>query len=108
VTEGRKSQLTKNTKGLVELMQRLNFGHVYDLPLRGGEPILEPPPRVDKEVKFASDNGSRPELAREDFILKVQVREMLSCFDSIGDGVIHCIEVKNGLPFKMIIQEDIA
>jgi hypothetical protein len=90
---------------LVRLMQELNFGQVRDLIVRDGEPVFDPPPRVVREVKFGGENGPRPEAAKGDFALKAQVREMLARLEALGDGVVECIEVKHGLPFKMIVEE---
>jgi hypothetical protein len=89
-------------------MQDINFGQVQDLTVRDGEPVFEPPPRVIREVKFGCENGPRPETAKSDFTLKVQVREMLAQLEALGDGVVECIEVKHGLPFKMTVEEDAA
>lgn len=93
---------------LVTLMQEVNFGHVKGLVVRGGEPILNPPPRVVREIKFGSENGPRAEAAKDDFALKAQVRDLFAHMEAMGDGVIRCIEVKHGLPFKMIVEEDAA
>ena len=93
---------------MVRLMQEINFGQVRDLVVRDGEPVFDPPPRVVREVKFGSENGPRPESAKGDFALKAQVREMLAQLEALGDGVVECIEVTHGLPFKMTVEEDAA
>jgi len=103
-----KSSLSGPKKHLVELMQRLNFGRIEELIVRGGEPVLDPPPRFVREVKFCAENGPRPEAAKEDFALKAQVRELLDHMEAMGNGVIGHIEVKHGLPFRMILEESIA
>jgi len=93
---------------LVRLMQELNFGQVRDLVVRDGEPVFDPPPRVVREVKFGGENGPRPEAAKADFALKVQVRELFAQLEALGDGLVECIEVKHGLPFRMTVEEDAA
>lgn len=90
---------------LVRLMQQLNFGRIEGLVVRGGEPVFDPPPRVVREVKFGAENGPRPEVAKADFALKAQVRELLAQLEAMGDGIVRCIEVKHGLPFKMTVEE---
>jgi hypothetical protein len=60
------------------------------------------------EIKFGGDNGPRPERDAGDFTLKSQVVEMLQHFDRLGDGTIDSIEVKHGLPFRMIVADDAA
>jgi hypothetical protein len=93
---------------LVRLMQELNFGQVRDLVVHDGEPVFDPPPRVVREVKFGGENGPRPEAAKADFALKVQVRELFAQLEALGDGLVECIEVKHGLPFRMTVEEDAA
>lgn len=90
---------------LVELMQGINFGCILDLVVRDGEPVFDLPPRVVREVKFGSENGPRPELAKTDFSLKAQVQDLFAHLEAMGDGVVQCIEVKHGLPFKMTVEE---
>ncbi|MBP3954803.1 hypothetical protein J8F10_05845 [Gemmata sp. G18] len=84
---------------LVELLQRLNFGRIEGLEVRGGEPVLAPMPRVIREHKFAGDNGPRPEAGRPDCRLKSQVADLMHLLDNIGDGTIEVLSVKHGLPF---------
>lgn len=100
-----KADLSPAGARLVELMQGLNFGRVLDLAVQDGEPVLDPPPRVVREVKFGGENGSRPEAAKTDFALKAEVRDLFAHLEAVGDGVVQCIEVKHGLPFKMTVEE---
>ena len=100
-----KSSLSRPKTKLIEWMQRINFGRIEGLVVRGGEPVFDPPPRVVREVKFGAENGPRPEVAKADFALKAQVRELLAQLEAMGDGVVRCIEVKHGLPFKMTVEE---
>jgi hypothetical protein len=82
-------------------MQSHSFGRIEGLEIRDGNPVLNPPPRVVREIKFCAENGARPEKLAADFLVKSQVIELLDCFNRIGDGVIDVIEIKNGLPFRM-------
>lgn len=90
---------------LIRLMQRINFGRIEGLAVRGGQPAFDPPPRLIREVKFGGDNGSRPEGLRGDFTLKAQVRELFAQLEELGDGVVTCIEIQRGLPFRMTVEE---
>ena len=65
-----KSSLSGSHRRLVELMQRLNFGRIEDLIVRDGEPVFDPAPKVIQKVKIGGENGPRPELSCEDFLLK--------------------------------------
>ncbi len=100
-----KSSLSPARARLIELMQRLNFGRIEDLHILDGEPLFDPPPRAIREHKFARGDGPRPEAAKADFDLKVEVIDLFVHLEAVGDGVIECIEVQHGLPFRMTFQE---
>jgi hypothetical protein len=102
----RKASLTPARRRLLELFQQINFGRVEALLLLNGDPILDPLPRMVQEIKFGSENGPRPELNAGDFHLKSQVIELFEYLDQLGDGTIEAIEVKHGLPFRMIVAKD--
>ena len=86
-------------------MQRIGFGTIEQLVIRQGEPVLDPPPKVVRDVKFGAENGPRPESDLNDFVIKAQVRDLFAQFDVMGNGTIRCLEVKHGLPFRMQVEE---
>jgi hypothetical protein len=55
-------------------------------------------------VKFGGQNGSRQEKGLADFKLKAELIEFFDELERIGDGIIHSLEIKHGLPFAMDIQ----
>lgn len=101
----RKRSLSPPKQALLAEMQRINFGRIEGLLIRDGEPVVDPRPVIIREHKFAGENGPRPELATDDFLLKQQVVELFAFFDELGDGVIDVLEIKHGLPFRMIVTE---
>ncbi len=100
-----KQGLSPRRVDLVELMQNINFGRIERLSIQDGQPILDPRPLIVREHKFAGENGPRPELAVDDFLLKKQVIGLFSFFDEERNGVIDLLEIKNGLPFRMLVAE---
>ena len=90
---------------LLELLQQINFGRLESLEVCDGEPVLDPRPVLVREHKFGGENGARPELTSPDFALKQQVIELFEFFDEMKDGVIDVLEVKHGLPFRMVVRE---
>jgi hypothetical protein len=107
-SEGRtlsKQDLSSCRAGLIELMQGINFGRIERLPIKNGQPILNPRPTVVREHLFSGENGPRPELAAVDFLLKQQVVALFAFIDELQNGVIDVLEVKHGLPFRMIVTE---
>lgn len=103
-----KKHLSPARQGLLELMQDANFGRIENLAVIGGEPVLAPRPVVVREHKFGGDNGPRPERDTADFVLKQRVVELFAFLDDLHDGVIDVLEVKHGLPFRMMVTEGAA
>ncbi len=101
----RNTTLSAPRRQLVERMQVLNFGRIESLIIRNGDPVLDPTPRIVREIKPGGDNGPRPERLRQDFLLKQQVVELCQVMEEIGTGSIDLIEVKNGLPFRLLVAE---
>ena len=99
-----KSSLSDSRRRLVELMQRLNFGRIQNLVVRDGEPVFDPAPKVIQKVKIGGENGPRPELSCEDFLLKKQTVELLGAISDLGEGTLLTIDVKHGLPFAVEIE----
>jgi len=38
-------------------------------------------------------------------MLKQQVRELFASMHQMGDGVIICLDIRHGLPFRMTLEE---
>ena len=104
----RKSTLLPAQAELVELMQRLDFGNIEGLVIRDGLPVLEPRPRLVRDVKFGAGNGRRSEAGLTDFALKSSVQELMTTFSSLGNATVRRLEIKHGLPFRMQVEETAA
>jgi hypothetical protein len=100
-----KQDLSACRTTFLELMQCINFGRIEGLAVHDGEPILDPLPVIVREHKFGGENGPRSELAADDFLLKQQVIELFAFIDELQNGVIDVLEIKHGLPFRMIVTE---
>lgn len=100
-----KSTLSHERRRLVELMQTINFGRIEQLNVRLCQPVFSPSPIVVREHKFSAENGPRAERHSDNFLLKRQVIELFEQLDAIADGIIDEIEVKHGLPFRMVVRE---
>jgi hypothetical protein len=103
-----KSQLTSQQRQLVELMQDINFGRICNLPIQDGVPVFSADTLIEREIKFGGQNGPRPELDQDDFVLKQEVMVMLDHIAQIIDGCVGSLEIKHGLPFLMRIRTYLA
>ncbi len=101
-----KSSLSTPQQRLIETLQKTNYGRIEGLRIRNGEPILDPSPRIVRDVKLgAADAGSRPELESGDFALKREHIELFEQLRRLGDGSIECLVVKGGLPFLLTLEQ---
>ena len=100
-----KAALSAPRRRLLESMQRLNFGRIEGLEIRNGEPVFQPAPRLIQDIKIGGENGPRAELTVEDFALKGAVIEFFDHLSRIGDGTLDSIEIKYGMPFKLVIEQ---
>ena len=103
-----KAALSPARRHLLKICQQVNFGRIECLSLRAAQPIFDPPPRIVREIKFGGENGPRRELGVADFLLKRQVIELFEFFDEMQDGAIDVLELKHGLPFRLIVTEGVA
>jgi hypothetical protein len=100
-----KRSLSPERRRLLETMQRVNFGRIELLEIRDGEPIFDPPPRIVKDLKIGGENSARPELEKEDFLLKAPVIEFFEHLGRLGDGTVALIEIKCGHPSRLLIEQ---
>jgi hypothetical protein len=89
-------------------MQDVYFGRIEDLVVRNGEPVFDPSPRVVREIKIGGDNTIDPDRCGSDFLLKSQVRQFFLELLRLGDATIERVEVKHGLPFRVIVETPIS
>ncbi|MCA9054442.1 MAG: hypothetical protein KDA75_11425 [Planctomycetaceae bacterium] len=99
-----KRQVSPARQALIELGQFLNHGWIEDLPVRGGDPVMDPQPVVFHHFKFKAENGPREELEFHDFVLKEEHLELIAFLDRLKDGVIKRLDFKGGLPFDMSVR----
>lgn len=90
--------LSPACKRLVKLMQKLHFGTIPILPVKDGQPVLDPLPRVVRCKKKGGINQARPQAESTDFVLKREVVDLLQDIKAIGSGNVLKIVVAHGLP----------
>ncbi len=96
--------LSPSWRRLLRLFQTINFGRVEELEIRNGEPVFSPEPRVFLELKLDAADGPRPESRLDRFELRSQVERFIEQVGRLKDGTVERIEVRYGLPFRMVIE----
>ena len=117
VTSGRKrptaktlrfSQLSASRQVLVRLCQNINFGQVQDLHVRNSELVWDPAPTVLSEIKLDIEEAPRPENELSDFKLSAQIQRLMRRLDQLRDGRIERIEVREGIPRRLVLTSRLA
>ena len=97
-------ELSPAKQRLLRLFQAVNFGRIEELEIRSGEPEFSPPPRVFIELKLDATDGPRPESGLDRFPLRNQVERFFTQIARLNEGTVEVIEVRHGLPFRMVIE----
>jgi len=103
-TPDRFSQLSAPRQALVRLFQSINFGQVLGIVVQNGDPVFHPEPTVLLDVKLDADEGIRQEADLPDFALRDEVRRLMSRLEGIKQGRIERIEVRAGIPRRVVIE----
>lgn len=102
-----KTSLSAPRQQLLQIMQQLPFGIIENLVIRGKEPSLSPPPKITKEIKLGVDAPTRLAPGDADFALKRAVTDLFEHFDRLSDGSVVTIEVRHGLPARLIVAGEV-
>jgi len=90
---------------LIRLCQSVNFGQIHDLSVRDREPILGcPAPTVLIDIRLDSEEHPREEISTADFALVAEVTRLMALLDKIENGKITKIEVRAGLPRRVMFE----
>ena len=65
-------------------------------------------PVMVRDIKLNSDEEPRPELAMVDFVVSSEILRLVRTLDGIGSGTIRCIEVRSGVPRRILLESQVA
>lgn len=97
-------RLSPARRQLLEMLLHLGHGRFENVPIRGGDPVLDPRPRIVFVYKTCpGTNRRRYPITVADLARTPEVQSLFGQFDRISDGVIDLIQVQNALPFLVEI-----
>jgi hypothetical protein len=96
------SQLSTPRKRLVRRCQVINYGYIERLEVKNSEPIFNLETLVCVEIKLDLDDCARPEVDLTDFVLPDEVSRLMARLDQIQNGVIDKLEVRAGIPRRLL------
>lgn len=97
MTDVTKATLTPAKQRLIELMQEIRYGRIERLEVLDWEPVLDPPPRVVRQIVFGKENGSHTARNQDGFALKKSVAELLDVLDRERSLSIQELVINDGL-----------
>ena len=86
------------------LIRDTRFGSIRDFRLSEGRPVIDDGTQISVEYKLSGLESHEEVIDAETFLDRPQVRTMLARFRQVGDGVVECLDVRDGLPFKMVVR----
>ena len=86
-----------------KLIHETRFGSIRDFRLSNGQPVFDDDTQISVEYKLSGLESREEVIDDEMFLEKPQVRTMLARFRQVGNGVVECLDVRDGLPFKMSV-----
>jgi len=101
----RKQNLSREQRLLLEQLQRIRYGCIHRLHIRGGQPFFSDGLVWTRLVKISGENKPHPARSLEDFSLKRELIELFRQFSVLGDGEITNLEVRDGLPISFEVTE---
>jgi hypothetical protein len=105
----RLSDLSPPRQALVRLCQTIDYGQILDLHIGADhEPSFCPEPQVIVEVKLDGDPRPLAETEQPDFVLRNEVLRLMDRIDEIGTGRIQKIEIRAGLPKRVLIHASLS
>jgi len=102
------SQLSASRQALVRVCQDVNFGQIQGLHVRNTDPVWDPAPTVLSEVRLDIEESPRPEGDLPDFKLSSEIQRLMCQLDQLRDGRIEKIEVRGGVPRRLVLTSHLA
>jgi hypothetical protein len=99
----RKNVLSPARQHLIALLNDVQFGRIQALVIRDGEPVFDPPPAIVRTLKLGGAGNPHPLVG--DPAQRPAFAELFAHFTRIGNGVIHKIQVADGLPLLAEVEE---
>lgn len=96
--------VTNAERELIRLIRQTQFGCISNIKLSAGQPIFDGNTSVSIEFKLSGLEPTKEVLSEQDYLNKPQVRTLFERFRTLGNGIIECLDVRDGLPFKVTIK----
>jgi hypothetical protein len=96
--------VTNAERELIRLIRQTQFGCISNIKLSAGQPVFDGNTSVSVEFKLSGLEPTKEVLSEQDYLKKPQVRTLFERFRTLGNGTVECLDVRDGLPFKITIK----
>jgi hypothetical protein len=103
----RVSDVSAPRQALIRHCQKIGFGRIGPLIVRNGDPEVTPETDVFVDVKLDGDEGPRPVCSLGDFVLSKEVVRLFAELDAFRNGVVQHLEVRAGIPRRIVFKAPI-
>lgn len=86
------------------LVRETQFGSVRRFRLSDGQPVFDDGTEIGVEYKLSGLEPQREVMDDETYLKRPQVRTMFTRFRQLRNGIVECLDVRDGLPFKMVVR----
>ena len=100
--------LSAQQRTLVVLMREHRFGHIENMQVKDGQPVLDRAVRVVRVARLSEASRGALDHSDDEFELKRPARNLLDELARLGNGTVIRLEFRHGLPFLIEIIATIA
>ncbi len=102
------SMLKPSERRLIEMVRKVGYGCLTNIRVDDGEPRFAPRLIARRKYRLGRpDTGRCIRPVHDDFKLKDQHRDFIAKLRAIKEGVIVSIEIEDGLPVHLVVQEEL-
>jgi hypothetical protein len=98
-----RGSLSPGQRRILAIIEELGFGRIERLSVRSGQPWYDPAPRIVQEIKLGSEPERQPNRNCADLTLKKEFQSLFDQLSQVRDGIVD-IEVRHGLPFRLVLE----
>ena len=103
-----KTILSPSEQRLVEIAHDIRYGSLPNIDVRNGELQFGEKVKARKKHRLGKPDRGRSTLPmRRNFLLKSHHRDLIEKIRRIKEGIVS-IEIEDGLPVKLVVEEEIG
>ena len=102
------SELSELRQMLIRRCQQIGFGRIGPFVVQNCDPVVTPETVVFVEMKLDGNEVPRTEYSLADFELSKEAVRLFAELDAIRDGIVEHLEVRAGIPRRLVLRVSCA